>query len=479
MSNKTRTGWVYVLTNESIAGQVKVGFTSGRPEDRAKELNTTGVPTPYKVASAFLFSDKAMLIEQRAHRLLDDCRVSPDREFFRCSGMDAVDAIRRASEQLNRTPAEISPVLPTPKEVVNRGDEIIEREMRRQLEMEKKRLLEDQRRKEEEEQRRHRQEAEADKEATCDFESKQGDIHAKKQEWVKAVECYRWAAEQGHAQSQLNLGNCYRHGNGVPTNLDDAIKWYRKAAEQGDAEAQFMLAKTLASYVRNMKYGNNEEIAWYMKAANQGHLDALYELGRRLDMHGSGYPKVVVDTYKEAAKKGHSEAQYKLGELYAKGKGVEQSYHEAVKWYRMSADNGSSLAQARLGECYLHGNGVSKNFSKAKELIEQAIKSTKGSWAFFEGEYKIGQALTPAALLKEVQNERVNFFQDSMRRCDSYQFLRRVPKTEEIGYVINSLDEDHPHWDQTQYANHYLINKLHLSFKRLRKRNSPPPPLPQ
>jgi hypothetical protein len=62
MSDKTRAGWVYVLVNESIADQVRVGFTSGSPEGRAKELHTSGVPTPYKVATAFLFTDKAKQI---------------------------------------------------------------------------------------------------------------------------------------------------------------------------------------------------------------------------------------------------------------------------------------------------------------------------------------------------------------------------------------------------------------------------------
>lgn len=120
MSKKTRTGWVYVLVNESIPNQVKVGFTSGHPEDRASDLRSTGVPTPYKLATAFLFVDKAYEIEQRTHSLLKNCRVSPDREFFRCEPMDAADAIRRASEQLNQQSSTVEPVLLTPEEIAKR-----------------------------------------------------------------------------------------------------------------------------------------------------------------------------------------------------------------------------------------------------------------------------------------------------------------------------------------------------------------------
>jgi hypothetical protein len=78
------TGWVYVITNESMPGLVKVGVTSNRPEQRAKELDETGSPTAYKVETAFLFSEAAERIEKRAHTLLADVRVRGNREWFRC-----------------------------------------------------------------------------------------------------------------------------------------------------------------------------------------------------------------------------------------------------------------------------------------------------------------------------------------------------------------------------------------------------------
>ena len=58
------TGWVYVLSNPSIPSQVKVGWTKGRPAARAKELQGTGVPTPFKVETAFLFSNRADVVER-------------------------------------------------------------------------------------------------------------------------------------------------------------------------------------------------------------------------------------------------------------------------------------------------------------------------------------------------------------------------------------------------------------------------------
>lgn len=50
-------------------------------------------------------------------------------------------------------------------------------------------------------------------------------------EWLfKAANgCEPWAMEF--------IGNCYRNGNGVEKNLEEAIRWYRMAAEYGDEDA--------------------------------------------------------------------------------------------------------------------------------------------------------------------------------------------------------------------------------------------------
>jgi len=49
-----------------------------------------------------------------------------------------------------------------------------------------------------------------------------------------AAETFRPLAEQGDAQAQTLLGNCYDSGiGGVSRDYAEALKWYRKAAEQG------------------------------------------------------------------------------------------------------------------------------------------------------------------------------------------------------------------------------------------------------
>lgn len=79
-------GYLYCLSNPSMPGILKIGMTERTPEDRAKELFTTGVALPFKIEFAKKVKNpKDKEIE--LHDILDDYipRVYPRREFFRAS----------------------------------------------------------------------------------------------------------------------------------------------------------------------------------------------------------------------------------------------------------------------------------------------------------------------------------------------------------------------------------------------------------
>ena len=85
-------GYVYILTNPSMPGLVKVGRTTRTPEERAAELSsTTGIPTAFLVADAFLFED-CDVAERLVHGKLWHRRVTTGREFFRATP-DEVSAV--------------------------------------------------------------------------------------------------------------------------------------------------------------------------------------------------------------------------------------------------------------------------------------------------------------------------------------------------------------------------------------------------
>ncbi len=89
------SGFVYVMTNASMPGIVKIGKTERLPAVRARELFTTGVPVPFKVEFA-IFSTNADQLEATVHADLDDNRLSDVREFFRIEVEEAIIRILSA-----------------------------------------------------------------------------------------------------------------------------------------------------------------------------------------------------------------------------------------------------------------------------------------------------------------------------------------------------------------------------------------------
>lgn len=85
-------GFIYVLSNPSMPDMVKIGKTTRHPEQRAHELHTTGVPTPFHAEfwQSVPDCDEA---ERLIHERLEGFRVSSGREFFKVPAGIAVAQI--------------------------------------------------------------------------------------------------------------------------------------------------------------------------------------------------------------------------------------------------------------------------------------------------------------------------------------------------------------------------------------------------
>ena len=86
--------WVYVLSNPTTPGLLKIGYTTQTPDERAKQIsNATGVALPYKVEWAFKCFDGEQL-EGEVHRKLREYRVNNQREFFQIDLEEAKKVIK-------------------------------------------------------------------------------------------------------------------------------------------------------------------------------------------------------------------------------------------------------------------------------------------------------------------------------------------------------------------------------------------------
>ena len=77
-------GIVYVITNATMPGLVKIGVTSGDLEGRMRQLDNTSVPVPFECFYAAEVENPER-VEQAIHEAFDDSRVRRSREFFRLS----------------------------------------------------------------------------------------------------------------------------------------------------------------------------------------------------------------------------------------------------------------------------------------------------------------------------------------------------------------------------------------------------------
>lgn len=125
----------------------------------------------------------------------------------------------------------------------------------------------------------HKGDAKAQRELALHFYNgyRQDDIYVRP-DYVKAIEWFRKAAEQGDIKAQGHLADCYVLGKGARENYNEAAKWQQKAAEQGDQLAQYNLGTYYAAG-KGVAQDFHEAATWYRKAAEQGSSIAQYNLG--------------------------------------------------------------------------------------------------------------------------------------------------------------------------------------------------------
>src|SRR5205085_1434170 len=107
-------------------------------------------------------------------------------------------------------------------------------------------------------------------------------------------EWYSKSANNGCAEGQYGLGNCYYYGRGIAQDYNEAFEWYSGRCG-----------------MRNYYYGRgvardyNKAFEWYSKSANNG----------------------------------CAEGQYGLGSCYDLGRGIAQDHNKASEWYSKADRN--------------------------------------------------------------------------------------------------------------------------------------------
>jgi hypothetical protein len=104
------------------------------------------------------------------------------------------------------------------------------------------------------------------------------------------------------------------------------------------------------------------------------------------------FVKIDIEAIKSSAEQGDTEAQFNMGNLYYSGRGVPQSYGDAVTWYIKAAEKGHSYAQFNLGLIYYamanakESRGLDASYKKAVKWLYMAAKQgDAGALSMLEG----------------------------------------------------------------------------------------------
>lgn len=133
-----------------------------------------------------------------------------------------------------------------------------------------------------------------------------------KADYARAVAIWSPLAENGDADAQFNLGQAYRLGRGVPTNLSRAKDWFERAAMRGHVDALTTLGLLL--------FQNGEQtqgLKWLSQSAEQGEPRAMLVYGTAL-FNGDGVTQNPVLGYayvSRAAAQGLAPAKETLAQL--------------------------------------------------------------------------------------------------------------------------------------------------------------------
>ncbi|WP_350344001.1 SEL1-like repeat protein [Proteinivorax tanatarense] len=173
-------------------------------------------------------------------------------------------------------------------------------------------------------------------------------------------------AEEGKLNSQFKLGIVYEEGKLVPQDKEKALYWYQKALSQKSLLARNRVVSLAESGYKNAQYVVAE----------------AYELGRGvekdLDKALVEYEKILYGDTEEIAAlekvialtERDAESQYNLGIYYHDKK----NYKEAYKHIKRSAENGYANAMNALGYLYGYGQGVEKNLETSFKWTEKAAE---------------------------------------------------------------------------------------------------------
>ena len=105
-----------------------------------------------------------------------------------------------------------------------------------------------------------------------------GDLLDKAEFNEQAFELYQKAAVQDNIDGMFHLAMLYAKGEGVEKNQQLAMRWFIGAAEAGDARSQNLVARAYEFGKAGIPVNRDKALYWYRRAAENDFRDAVVRL---------------------------------------------------------------------------------------------------------------------------------------------------------------------------------------------------------
>lgn len=181
------------------------------------------------------------------------------------------------------------------------------------------------------------------------------------------------SGENGDIKAQYNLGLIYLEEK----DFFQARIYFLRAADQGHAESQYQVGLLFTTSEEDKKKYLNRALNYLKEASDNGYSNADVKLGDIYSTKESNYydMKKAVAFYEKGSNRGNTEAQIKLGNLYKDSNNNPYfNMQKAIECYRSACSNGDPTGLSELGRFYYNGVGdyISQNYQQAHEYLIKA-----------------------------------------------------------------------------------------------------------
>mmetsp|Transcript_16495 Transcript_16495/g.45363 ORF Transcript_16495/g.45363 Transcript_16495/m.45363 type:complete len:430 (+) Transcript_16495:61-1350(+) len=198
------------------------------------------------------------------------------------------------------------------------------------------------------------------------------------QDSLKALECFRRAALQGHSNARYQWGWCYEQSidGQIPQDRPRAVRIMTKGLD--NPHAQCYIGWCYLNGEGGLDHDPRQGVQLLQRAVDQGlaeaqfHLANCYKEGQGVDDEPN--LSMAIRLYKLAARQDHAGAQNNLGNRYYQGQGVHRNLKKALYWCKQAAQQGNEYSMVTVAECYRDGgDGIQQDLYQALHWFQKAL----------------------------------------------------------------------------------------------------------